>query len=97
MIIISMVFGMAIMIYLNIYKANGQSLKTEAAIVLQDAWANTERAQAYTNGSWQYGDFVVSREVTPMSSDELLMIRFEMRDDHLKLVAERKFLKYVAQ
>lgn len=98
MLIISMVFGMALLIYLNVYKANGQILRAEAAIALQDAWAETERSKDFTNRSWKFDDFVLYREINPSTDNkDLLVIKFEIRNKEAKLLSERKFLKYVAQ
>lgn len=97
MIIISMVFAMAVTIYLNVYKSNGQFRKMQADLAIDDRWVETQQANDYTEKSWPYETFTLFRLALPAAdSKELRVIRFEIRDEDGRLLAERKFLRYVA-
>lgn len=93
MIIISMVFGLAIVIYLNLQRAGVSSQRLYARIKLETVFSETNRLKKYETREVSFEDVVIYQKVDRIDNG-LLSISLEARDDRGKLIAEQKHFVY---
>lgn len=93
MLILSMVFGLAIVIYLNVQRSGVSARKLTCLVRLEAAFAETEQQQNYTSREWQYDDLTVYQEVK-QDSVGLTVVILEGRDPTGKLIATQKHMVY---
>jgi hypothetical protein len=93
MLILSMVFGLAIVIYLNVQRAGVSARKLTCLVRLEAAFAETEQQRTYVAREWVYDDLTVYQEVKQDSAG-LTVVMLEGRDPAGKLVATQKHLVY---
>jgi hypothetical protein len=93
MIIISMVFGLAIIIYLNIQRSGVSSLKLSSRIKLEAVFSETNRLKKFESREVRFEDIIVYQEIEH-NSEGLLSIKLEARDEQGKLIAQQKHLIY---
>jgi hypothetical protein len=93
MIIISMVFGLAITIYLNLQRSGISSQRLEARIKLETVFSETNRLRKYETREVKFEDVVVYQKVD-RTDNGLLFIVLEARNEQGKLIAEQKHFVY---
>lgn len=93
MLILSMVFGLAIVIYLNVQRSGVSARKLICIVRLEAAFAETEQQRTFTSREWQYDDLTVYQEVKQDSAG-LTVVILEGRDPAGKLVATKKHMVY---
>ena len=93
MVIISMVFGLAIIIYLNIQRSGVSSLKLSSRIKLEAVFSETNRLKKFESREVRFEDIIVYQEIEN-NSEGLLSIKLEARDEQGKLIAQQKHLIY---
>ena len=99
MVIISMVFSMASVIFLNVQKTGLSKRKLEAMMILDETFTESVRTNQYVTREVSYTDEIrIYQEVRPSRlSNLLLVVVLEARDRDGKLVAEQKHLVHVAE
>src|SRR6188768_2103292 len=99
MVIISMVFSMASIIFLNVQKTGLSKRKLEAMMILDETFTESVRTNQYVTREVSYTDEIrIYQEVRPSRlSNLLLVVVLEARDRDGKLVAEQKHLLHVAE
>jgi hypothetical protein len=93
MIIISMVFGLAIVIYLNLQRTGVFSQRLSARIKLESVFSETNRLKKYENRDVNFEDIVIYQKVDNSVSGFLTVV-LEARDEQGKLIAEQKHFVY---
>ena len=97
MVIISMVFTMAIGIYLNVQNSGFSSQRLAAEITIEEAFATLMKNKKFENKEMNIGDIVVSQAIVRAAgSVDLLTVSFEARSQEGKLLAEQKHLVYAS-
>ena len=99
MVIISMVFSMASIIFLNVQKTGLSKRKLEAMMILDETFTESVRTNQYVTREVSYtNEIMIYQEVRPTRlSNHLLVVVLEARDRDGKLVAEQKHLIHVAE
>lgn len=93
MIIISMVFGLAIIIYLNLQRTGISSQRLSARIELEAVFAETSRLKKFETREVNFESIVVYQKVE-RADNGLVNIALEARDEQGKLIAEQKYFVY---
>lgn len=94
LVIISMVFSLAIIIYLNVQRSGSSFLKTDSIMMIEDVFAETTILKKYENKTVKFEDITVYQEVSSSDQPDLLIVRLEARDEQGKLIAEQNHLVY---
>lgn len=93
MIIISMVFGLAIIIYLNLQRTGVSSQRLSARIKLETVFSETNRLKKFETREVDFENIVIYQKVE-RAGNGLLNIVLEARDEQGKLIAEQKHFIY---
>lgn len=95
-VVISMVFSLAIMIYLNVQKSGLTAQRMAGVYKIDDVLTETIKTGMYQSRQVSFDTHTVYQDVA-VSPDVpgLLVVRLEARDENGKVVAERKRLFYV--
>jgi hypothetical protein len=96
LIIISTVFTLAIVIYLNVQRAGLSSRKISCYMMMDEVYAKTIKSNKFTSEQFDYEDVTVYQDVKN-ENNGLISIRLEARDADGKLLAEQKHFQYVPQ
>jgi hypothetical protein len=95
LIIITLIFSFAMTIYLNVQRANFNSLKLTCQMRMSEVFSVSVKTNSYQNREVSYDELVVHQEVRPHSqSANLLIVTLEGRDPNGKIIAEQKHLVY---
>lgn len=98
LVIISMVFGLAMIIYMNVHRTGFSSQKLACEILMNDMYNSTAQSRQYLSKEQHYGDIVIYQEVRPYSDGkDLLLIQLEARDPGGKLIAMQRHIIYVPE
>jgi hypothetical protein len=96
LIIISTVFSLAIIIYLNVQRSGLSAKRLTCNMLMDDVYTSTLRTKKYVSSQSDYENIIVYQEVSAWGTgDGLLIVRLEARDTEGKLLAEQKHLVYV--
>jgi len=96
LVIISMIFTIAITIYLNVQRSGFSTGKLLHNVMLDDAYNETMKARDYTSKEIQYDEVTLFRDVKRSDLNKnLIMLKLELRNTDGALLAERKYLLYV--
>lgn len=94
-LIISIVFGLGAMIYVNIQRASMSTLRLSANQLLQAVYTETLQTETYTPREANGEDITVYQEVTPYAANEALWwLHLEARDRAGHIIATRNHLIY---
>src|SRR5688572_12254962 len=97
LIIISLVFSLAIVVYLNVQRSGFSSKKLRYSMILDEVYSGIHKETLTGNKEFDYGDVIVHQEIKVHSSfPSLLLMQLAVRNEEGKLLAEKKFMKYVA-
>jgi Tfp pilus assembly protein PilV len=95
LVIISMVFSLAIMIYLNIQRTGFSSTKLMYAMMLEEAYSSTQRLSDFTTKEYDYEDIIIYQQIERHAvNSELTIVHLEARNKEGKLLVEKKHLFY---
>ncbi|HYF68574.1 MAG TPA: hypothetical protein VD884_10575 [Ohtaekwangia sp.] len=96
LVIITLVFSLAMVIYLNVQRSGLYAFKLSCEMMLNEVYTNTVRSEDYQNKEVTYDEVFIYQEVkTYPGSGNLLLITLEAREPGGKMIAERKHLVYV--
>ena len=96
LVIISLVFSMALIIYLRIQKNTTYSLKLAVEMMMEEVFIESRNSGKMTTREISIGNVTVYQEVSPyLQSPDLVMVRLEARTEKGKLLCEKKHLVYV--
>jgi hypothetical protein len=96
MLILSMVFGLAMVIYLNVQRAGVSARRVTCLVRLDAAFAEATQQQVYTTREIHYDDLTVYQEVK-QDTTGLTVVLLEGRDMTGKLIATQKHLVYAPE
>jgi len=95
LIIISVIFGLAIITYLNVQRTDYSTAKLTYQLILDELPAEIDLTVGQENAETIIDDVSVLRTITKHPSNEsLYVIHVEARTMEGKLLGERKYLKY---
>ena len=98
LVILSMVFGLAIVIYLNVQRSGVSSRKLVCTALLEKTYAEVKASGNYDSREFAYDEITVYLTAIPHGeSPELRILALEARDAGGKLLAQQKHLLYVPQ
>lgn len=96
LVILSLLFGLAITIYLNVQRAGLSSAKTYYYMMLDEAYYNVKKPEDLADKEYLFEEVVIYQTVQQHpESAELKVIHLEARSTEGKVLAIRKHLKYV--
>lgn len=93
MIIISMVFGLAIIIYLNLQRTGISSQRLSARIKLEAVFSETNKQKKFETRQVDFDNIIIYQKVE-RTENGLLNVALEARDEQGKLIAEQKHFVY---
>jgi hypothetical protein len=97
LIIISVIFSLAISIYLNVQRSGFSSGKIMYAMMLDEVYSVMEETGDTENREFVYDEVSIYQETSMHPSNpSLLIVRIGARNAEGKLLIEKKYLKYVA-
>jgi len=96
LIIISVVFVLALNIFMNVQRSGLSARKLSCQMMLDEVYLGSVREKKYPPRHETFGDIVVYQEVKPREYG-LLQIMLEARDQEGKVLAEQKHLLYVPE
>jgi Tfp pilus assembly protein PilE len=95
LVIISVIFSIAIMVYLNVHRSGFSSRRLVGALLINEVLVNTLQEKRYQQVTITIDDFTIYQDIVSYkSASNLKVIILEARDVNGKLVAERKRLVY---
>jgi hypothetical protein len=95
LIIISMIFGFATVIFLNVQRTGFSVSKVSNYIVLDEVWAKMNAGGDFTSKEYQVANGTIFQSVEQHPENEhLFVIRLELRNQEGKVLAEKKYIKY---
>lgn len=95
LIIISLVFTMAIVIYISLQRSGSFSSKLSYRVKMDELFISSSKAASFQPREVEYENFIVYQEEEPYGQvKDLLVVRLEARDKDGKLLAEQKHLVY---
>jgi len=98
LVILSMVFGLAIVIYLNVQRSGVSSRKLVCTALLERVYADVKTSGNYETREFTYDEITVYLTAIPHGeSPELRVLALEARDAGGKLLAQQKHLLYAPQ
>jgi hypothetical protein len=96
MVIISMIFTVAITVYLNVQKASFSSQKLSSLILLDRISAQLKKSGTADSKQFEIDEFVVVQAIEQHPSFiDLTMVNLEIRSGAGKLLAQKKWVMYV--
>ena len=98
LLIITMILGIAMMIYLNIQRSGAYASKFKSEMILSEVFQETLRKSHYESRELVVGDVAVFVDVQAYAGNaEVMSVKLEARDANGKLIAEQKHLVYDPQ
>jgi hypothetical protein len=97
LVIITMIFSIAMVIYLNIQSSGFSNVKLLNKALLDEAYAQVIKSKDFEKKEEiDYDHFILIRSSSRHPQNEnMVILLFEIRNDEGKLLAERKHLLYV--
>jgi len=98
LIIISTVFTLATIIYLNVQRSGFYSRRFMADLMLEETFNASLQSKTFSNQQITNDNVTIYQEVETKSSREgkLLIVRLEAREEDGTLISEKKHIIYVA-
>ncbi len=98
MVIISTIFAIASMVFINVYRSTAAMRRLSAVLAAENLRIETEIDRAFKDEELVSGDFVIHKTVRafPGTSD-LLIITFEVLNEDGKKIAESKVLRFAPE
>jgi hypothetical protein len=93
LVIISMIFTMALVIYLNVQRSGFSGRKLQNSVLLDEAYNELMKTREFKSKESRYDDVTLFQSVERNDSG-LVLLRFEIRNEDGKLLSERKYLVY---
>lgn len=91
MVIIMMVFGVALMIFLNTGERNNNNLKLRAFLLLEETRMKTIQEKTFIDEETDVNNMHISKKVIPYNNTEaLFMLQFRVLTKSGKLLIEQK-------
>ena len=95
LVIISMIFSLAMIIYLNVQRSGISFRKVDGVIMMEEVYAETKNLKKYEDRTEEREDIIIYQKVSASGeSPDLLVIQLEARDAQGKVIAEQKHLIY---
>lgn len=94
LVIISMVFSMAIVIYVNVQRSGFSAKGVSSMMMIDEVYAESVRTKTFKEREVQFENIAIYQQVTRQNKPDVLLVRLEARDQNGKLVAEKKHLVY---
>jgi len=88
-----MIFGLAIIIYLNVQKAGLSSIKLEGSMRMEALVSEMHQTGKYESQEIPFDNMVIYQKVEERGNG-LVLIKLEARNMQGKLIAEQKHLVY---
>lgn len=98
LIIISTVFTLATIIYLNVQRSGFYARRFNAELMLEEVFNASLQNKTFEDSLATNDNITIYQEVDTKSSPEgkLLIVRLEAREDDGSVIAEKKHIVYVA-
>jgi hypothetical protein len=93
LVLISMVFTMALVIYLNVQRSGFSGRKLQNSVLMDEAYNEVMKTKEFRDREMNYDDVTLS-QIVNRQDQGLVMLRFEIRNEDGKLLSERKYLVY---
>lgn len=96
LVIISLIFTVAITIYLNVQRSGFSTGKLMHNVLLDDAYNQAVTSKKFVDKEIQYKDVTVFQSVIRKDDNKnLVTLRLELRNTDGVLLGERKYILYV--